>query len=125
MVNTRKSIVILGMGLFLLSFSNAFGESMPAKEVTIKGTVIEPFCLITMNMKGEGHRECAVSCAKAGMSLAIIDENGKIYPILSKEAVTNPNQTVLDYVEKPITVNGTLFESGGVSYVMVKEVKSS
>jgi hypothetical protein len=125
MVNIRKSIVILGIGLFLLSFSNAFGESMPAKEVTIKGTVVEPFCLITMNMKGEGHRECAVSCAKAGMSLAIMDESGKIYPILPQEAVTNPNQPVLDYVEKTITVKGTLFESGGVSYIMVKEVKSS
>ena len=125
MIKTNKSIVILGIGLFLLSFSNAFGETMANKEVTIKGTVVEPFCLITMNMKGEGHRECALSCAKAGMNLAIMDEKGKIYPILPKEAVTNPNQPVLDYVEKTVTVKGALFETGGVSYIVVKEIKSS
>lgn len=123
MIKTRKSIVILGIGLFLLSFSNAFGETMSNKEVTIKGTVIEPFCFITMNMKGEGHRECAANCAKAGMSLAIIDGKGKIYPILPKEFVTNPNQPVLDYVEKTVTVKGTLIESGGISYIVIKEVK--
>jgi hypothetical protein len=125
MIKTRKSIVILGIGLFLLSLSNAFGESMAAEEVTIKGTVVEPFCLITMDMKGEGHRECALKCAKAGMNLAIMDESGKIYPILPKEAVTNPNQNLLDYVEKPVTISGTVFEDGGVGYIMVKEVKSN
>jgi hypothetical protein len=97
---------------------------MANKEVTIKGTVVEPFCLITMNMKGEGHRECAANCAKAGMNLAVMDEKGKIYPILPKEVVTNPNQPVLDYVEKMVTVKGTVFESGGVSYIVVKEVKA-
>lgn len=123
MIKASKSIVILGIGLFLLSFSNAFGETMANKEVTIKGTVVEPFCLISMNMKGEGHRECALSCAKSGMNLAIIDGKGKIYPILPEETVTNPNQPVLDYVEKTVTVKGTLFESGGVSYIVFKEVK--
>ncbi|MGH7890409.1 MAG: hypothetical protein ACRENF_07660, partial [Thermodesulfobacteriota bacterium] len=59
-----------------------------------------------------------------GMNLAIIDGKGKIYPILPKEPVTNPNQPVLDYVEKTVTVKGTLFESGGVSYIVVKQVKS-
>lgn len=125
MIKASKSTVILAIGLFLLFFSNASGETMANKEVTIKGTVIEPFCFITMNMKGQGHRECAANCAKAGMNLAIIDEKGKIYPILPKEPVTNPNQPLLDYVEKTVTVKGTLFESGGLTYILVKEVKSS
>jgi len=120
-----KSLLVLGMAVFLLSFSIAHAETNINKEVTIKGTVVEPFCLITMNMKGEGHRECAANCAKAGMNLAILDEKGKLYSILPKEAVTNPNQFILDYVEKTVTVSGTLYESGGVSYIVVKEVKSS
>lgn len=124
MIKYGKSLLVLGMAVFLLSFSIAFGETMTNKEITIKGTVIEPFCFITMNMKGEGHRECALSCAKSGMNLAIIDGKGKIYPILPEETITNPNQPVLDYVEKTVTVKGTLFENGGVSYIVVKEVKS-
>jgi hypothetical protein len=123
MIKASKSTIILV--LFLLSFSNALGKTMANKEVTIKGTVIDPFCLITMNMKGEGHRECALNCAKAGENMAIMDENGKIYPILPQGLLSNPNQPLLDYVEKTVTVKGTLFESGGVSYIVVKEVKGS
>lgn len=125
MIKHRKSLMALGIAIFLLSFSIAHAETNINKEVTIKGQVIDPVCLITMDMKGEGHRECAANCAKAGMNLAIMDEKGKIYPILPEKAVTNPNQPVLDYVEKTVTVKGTLFESGGVSYIVVKEIKGS
>jgi hypothetical protein len=115
----------LGVLVFLLSFSITFGEVNTTKEVTIKGRVIDPVCLITMNMKGEGHRECALNCAKAGENLAIMAENGKIYPILAQKAVTNPNRPVLDYVEKTITVKGDIIEMGGVGYIVIKEVKGS
>jgi hypothetical protein len=115
----------LGILAFLLYFSIAFGETKATKEVTIKGWVIDPVCLITMNMKGEGHRECALNCAKAGENLAIMDGNGKIYPILAQKAVTNPNQPVLNYVEKVVTVEGNIIETGGVSYIVIKEVKNS
>lgn len=125
MIKHGKSLLVLGMAVFLPSFSIAHAETNINKEVTIKGQVIDPVCLITMDMKGEGHRECAANCAKAGMNLAIMDEKGKIYPILPEKAVTNPNQPVLDYVEKTVTVKGTLFESGGVSYIVVKEIKGS
>jgi hypothetical protein len=125
MIKSINSLMVLGMGIFLLSFSTTFGEINASKEVTIKGTVIDPVCLITMNMKGEGHRECATNCAKAGENLAIMDEKGKIYPILPAKAVTNPNEPVLDYVEKTVTVKGTLIERGGISYIIVKKVKGS
>ncbi len=124
MIKPSKSLV-LGILAFLLSFSIAFGETKATKEVTIKGRVIDPVCLITMNMKGEGHRECALNCANAGENLAIMDGKGKIYPILAQKAVTNPNQPVLDYVEKVVTVKGNIIEMGGVSYIVIKEVKSS
>jgi hypothetical protein len=115
----------IGVSVFLLFFSIAYGETNTTKEVTIKGRVIDPVCLITMNMKGEGHKGCAFNCAKAGENLAIMDEKGKIYPILAPKIETNPNQPVLDYVEKAVTVKGTLIESGGISYIVIKEVKSS
>jgi hypothetical protein len=125
MIGFTKLSVALGVLVFLLSFSIAFGETNVTKEVTIKGQVIDPVCLITMNMKGEGHKECALNCAKAGENLAIMDEKGKIYPILAQKAVSNPNQPVLDYVEKTVTVKGDILEMGGVSYIVIKEIKSS
>lgn len=125
MVRTAKSLLVLGIEAFLLSIPIAFGDSNVNKEVTIKGRVIDPVCLITMDMKGEAHRECALNCAKAGENLAIMDEKGKVYPILPEKAVTNPNQPILDHVEKTVTVKGTLIERGGVNYIMIKEVKGS
>ncbi len=123
MIRPSKSLMALGVGVFLLSISAAFGETKTSKEVTIKGRVIDPVCLLTMNMKGDGHRECALNCAKAVENFAIMDEKGRIYPILPETAVTNPNQPVLDYVEKAVTVKGTLIETVGVSYIVIKEVK--
>jgi hypothetical protein len=125
MIKPNKSLVALGIGVFLLYISPALGETQNSKEVVVKGRVIDPVCLLTMNMKGDGQRECALNCAKAGENLAIMDEKGKIYSILAEKAVTNPNQPVLDYVEKTVTVKGTLIESGGVSYIVIKEVQGS
>ena len=125
MIRFINSSIAIGVLVCLLSFSIAFGGTNAAKEVTIKGRVIDPVCLITMNMKGEGHKGCALNCAKAGENLAIMDGKGKIYPILAQKAVTNPNQPVLDYVEKTVTVKGNIIEVGGVSYIVIKEIKSS
>ncbi len=126
MIKPTRSLMVLGIGMFLLAFSTAaFAESKATKEVTIKGTVIDPVCLLTMDMKGKGHRECALRCAKAGENLAIMDEKGKIYPILPKKAFTNPNNSVLDYIEKTVTVKGTLIGIGGINYIVIKEIKSS
>lgn len=125
MINNSKSLLALAALVLFMSFTLASGETKGTEEIAIKSTVIDPFCLITMDMKGEEHREGALECAKAGMNLAIMDEKGKIYPVLPEKAVANPNQPLLDYVEKTVTVSGTLFEGRGVSYIMVKEVKSS
>jgi hypothetical protein len=125
MFKFRKLSLSLWILIIFLTFATYFDVSVIGSEVTIKGTVIDPFCLLTMGMKGEGHRECAQRCAKAGMNLAIMDEQGKIYPILQREPFTNPNNPVFDYVEKKVTVKGDLIESGGVSYIMIKEVKDN
>ena len=125
MAKSRRSLMVFGIVILLSSFSTAYAETISRKEVTIKGTVIDPFCLLTMGMKGEGHRECAQRCAKAGMNLAIMDEQGKIYSILPGETFTDPNDPVLNYVEKTVTVKGHLIESGEVSYIMIKDVKGN
>ena len=123
MTNSRRSFMVFGLMIFFSSLSTAYVETTSRNEVTIKGTVIDPFCLLTMGMKGEGHRECAQRWAKAGMNLAFMDEKGKIYPILQGEAFTNPNDPIFNYVEKTVTVKGDLIESGGVSGIMIKEAK--
>jgi hypothetical protein len=124
MFKFRKLSLSLWILIIFLTFATYFDVSVIGSEVTIKGTVIDPFCLLTMGMKGEGHRECAQRCAKAGMNLAIMDEQGKIYPILQREFLQIPIP-VFDYVEKKVTVKGDLIESGGVSYIMIKEVKDN
>jgi hypothetical protein len=125
MFRFRKLSMSLWILIILLTFATYFDGSVIGSEVTIKGTVIEPFCLLTMGVKGEGHRECAQRCAKAGMNLAIMDEKGEIFPILPGEAFKNPNNLVFGYVEKTVTVGGNLIESGGVRYIVIKEVKSN
>lgn len=53
-IDSSMALVVL---VFLLFFSIAFGETNATKEVTIKGQIADPVCLVTMNMKGEGNRK--------------------------------------------------------------------
>jgi hypothetical protein len=92
------------------------------KTITLTGLVVDTGCYLSHDTKGEKHIKCATACAKAGVPLAILEEKtGTVYLPVAVDH-KNPNDKLMTFIEKKVTVTGTLFEKGGVNGIGIKTV---
>ena len=93
--------------------------------MVVRGEVVETACYVMANRRGEGHRECAIACARAGQSLGILDEKTKtlLFLVLDRRTHEPPNP-LLEHVAARVEVRGRRVERGGVSGIIVDDVKS-
>ena len=86
------------------------------------GAVINTGCYMSHNAKGASHAACAAMCAKLEVSLAIVDDSGKIYlPVAADHR--NQNTRLMPFIEKRVKVTGTALDKGGVSGIALKTVE--
>ncbi len=93
--------------------------------MTMTSLVVDTGCYMSHNSKGEKHEACATACAKAGVPLALLDEaTGTLYlPVASDHK--NQNAKLMPFIEKKVTVTGTLIEKGGVKGFVIKTVEAA
>ncbi|MFH1006036.1 MAG: hypothetical protein V1800_00875 [Candidatus Latescibacterota bacterium] len=93
------------------------------ENVTLMGHVIDPVCYIRHDTKGADHKECALICAKAGITLAILEDmTGKIYLAFPEEH-GDPNEKLLAFVEEDVKVTGTVYHGGGLTGIVVDKIE--
>jgi hypothetical protein len=94
------------------------------KAVTITGTVIDTGCYFSHDAIGEKHADCAATCAKNGVPLAIVDSAGKVYlPVAADHK--NQNAKLIPFVEKKVKVTGTLIEKGGTAGLTIRTIEAA
>jgi hypothetical protein len=91
---------------------------------SIIGEVIDPACWIINGAKGEAHKECAIACAKAGQTLAILErKTNKVYILASERPGEDPNKSLIDYVGQAVLAKGKVYTRGGLSAIQVASVE--
>ncbi len=91
---------------------------------SIIGEVIDPACWVINGAKGEAHKECAIACAKAGQTLAILErKTNKVYILASERPGEDPNKGVIDYVAQSVMVRGRVFTRGGLLAIQVASIE--
>ena len=96
-------------------------EEHKQKPISLTATVVDTGCYMAHDSSGADHKTCALTCAKKGVPLALVDESGKVYSLIGMDH-QNPNAKLLPFIEKKVKVEGTLFEKGGSAGVWVKTV---
>lgn len=95
--------------------------SVTAKSIV--GEVIDPACWVINGAKGEAHKDCALACAKAGQTLAILErKTNKVYILASSTPGEDPNKQVLDYCGKAVTVTGKVYTRGGLTAIRIASI---
>jgi len=94
---------------------------------TITGEVIDVNCYLSDGKTGTGadHKSCAEMCAKAGVPLGILTSDGNIYYPIAPMG-KNPNDKLVDYIAKQVTVSGDVFKQGsnyGIKIASIQEAK--
>jgi hypothetical protein len=113
---------ILIAGLLALGSLYAHDE-IHGKPITMKATVVDTGCYFVHGEVEKGHASCAAMCAKNGIPLALVDENGKLYLVIGNDH-KNPNAKLTPFIEKKVKVTGTLVEKGGMSGVSIKTIEA-
>ena len=63
----------------------AEGMTTKVKSVTMRGEIVDPQCWIQHDGRGKAHTGCALACAKAGQTLAFLDDRtGTLYQLLAE-----------------------------------------
>src|SRR5262245_41018739 len=97
------------------------------KPITLTARVVDAICLLPTGLKGDGHRECAILCDKAGVRMYLLDEKANVmYSVMADAPLKDPNAPLREHLERLVTVKGSLFEGpGGLKVVQVKEVQAA
>ena len=109
----------------MLAFALGAGPAA-AERVTVTGEVIDSWCYLTeiMYPLGTAHHQCAIWCAAGGIPVGIVDDDERVYIVLSIEndADNVANPTVLDIQTHRVTVEGDVFERDGITYLTIDKV---
>src|SRR2546425_4886067 len=78
--NMRQHIVVLFGTVALAVLAVTVGRAQPkGDKVTVSGEVVDTWCYLEGGDHGAAHRACAMTCAKTGNSIAILDSKGSLY----------------------------------------------
>ncbi len=118
----RKMMIGVLMGLILgwvmLSAAAA------ADSVTVTGEVVDTYCYGLMGAKGESHRSCGISCAKAGIPMGLLqDGTDKLYVLLPNKDNSPLPPAVMDKMGRKATITGKIYQKGGSQFLTVESVK--
>jgi type 1 fimbria pilin len=123
----QKRLIYLAMALLAMcaSFTVTANIKDDAKEVTIKGEIVDQPCYEGSNTKrGESHKACALSCAKRGNQLAIVDDKNNLYSITGDYAA-NKNEKLITFVSETVEAKGVITEKDGKKFIAVSSIKKA
>lgn len=93
-------------------------------EATITGQVIDLNCETTNGAMGASHKQCAQACAKAGVPLGILGDDGTIYVPVSSKPGDPQNSKLSDLAESKVKVTGTHRFANGLHTIEIKTVSA-
>jgi hypothetical protein len=118
-------IVVGVVAALVASVGVASAQAAKSRVVTVTGRVVDNICMLGMGLKGEGHRECAIGCDKAGVRMALLDEKANVlYTLMADKPFVDPNGQIREHLERVVTIKGNLYEApGGQKVLAVVEVQ--
>ncbi len=94
------------------------------QEIAVTGEVVETGCFVMAGRRGAQHRQCAISCARAGQPLGVLDDQtGTLYLAVLDRTAHVPQDPLAPLIAQRVELRGTLAERGGVSAILVKRVR--
>src|SRR5437764_12344595 len=92
--------LLLSVGV-LVAFAQPKGET-----VKVKGEVVDLWCFLEGGDRGADHKQCAVSCAKAGNPIGLVTEKDDV--MMGLKDHQPGREVLLEKMAETVTVEGTL-----------------
>jgi hypothetical protein len=118
----RKTVISFVITLMAVG---VFASVSQAGDMTVKGEIIDLPCYEGKNgARGEAHKTCAISCAKRGNQLAIVDDKNTIY-VITGDYAANKNEKLVAFVAETVEATGEVTEKDGKKFLAVSAIKKA
>ena len=95
----------------------------PADQKTVTGWVLDSACAFTKGLTKPISVDCAVSCAKNGSPLVILQDDGSIYwPIAEAVPAEGQNRRLMPFAGKRVTATGKTYIRGGSTAIVIDKI---
>lgn len=111
-------------GLTAAAFVLALGAPAFAKTETIKGELVDQGCYTKDHAKnvGASHQECAQTCAKKGLPVALVTDAGKVYTVTG-DLAANSNAKLVAHMSHTVELTGDVTEKDGKMTIAAADLK--
>jgi len=120
----KRTLIYLTVALIAMCGALA-ASAVSDKEITLKGEVIDQPCFDKGGSRGESHRACALSCAKRGNQMAIIEDGSNTVYSITGDYAANKNEKLIPFVAEVVEVKGTVTEKDGKKFLAVTSIKKA
>lgn len=118
-----RKLAIAGLSLVLTLGIASFAMAAGTK-TSVTGYLRDTFCYTVLGAHGPSHRQCALKCAKAGIPVGLVKKGtDKMYILLPPKNEEGLPASVINNMEKEVTVTGKLYSKDGVEFLTVDSVK--
>jgi len=126
-MKTWCRITGVAVAVVLAGAGAGWAQGAKGQPMSVTGRVVDNVCMLVMGLKGEGHRECAIGCDKAGVRMALLDEKANVlYALMADKPFVDPNALIRPHLERVVTIKGDLYEApGGQKVLAIKEVQTA
>jgi len=92
---------------------------------SVTGEVVDLSCYLhhPETSHGASHKKCAETCAKKGLPMGLLTDDGQVVLLLEDHENPKGYASAIDSAAKTITVEGKKVTQGGMSGVVVEDVK--
>lgn len=125
-MSTKSLAAALALGAAVFGATPAQAQmAEPGEEKTITAQVVDMSCYLKGEMRGADHKGCTEMCAKAGVPLVFLGEDGQIYlPVGRGMPGTGQNETLLVHAEAKVEVTGNVVERAGARTITVDKIEA-
>jgi hypothetical protein len=125
----KKSSVLLASALAvaLVAVSpRIFADELGYEnEVTVSGEVLDLTCYLADGKKGSGHKACAKLCAKKGLPMGLLTDDGEVYLLIENHDDPDPYDNLKNLAGSQVELKAVKYSRDGMSALMVLESKGS
>lgn len=106
--------------------SSIEGKTVPGKQVSVVGEIIDLSCYLQVGKHGDKHRDCGQKCIRNGQPVGLLTEKGDVFLLIDEEhdprrdGLTTFRQKAVDAMAYIVTINGTQTEVGGQKAIFVQ-----
>lgn len=92
---------------------------------TVSGEVVDLSCYLSHphTATGASHRKCAETCAKKGLPMGILQEDGTVLLLLEDHANPKAYSEAIGKAAETVTVEGAKVSEGGMAGLVVEALK--